>query len=190
MQIKTIATMVAVGCAATILTGCGVPQEEYDAKVTALDTAMKDIEGLKGKNADLESLLNSEKSKVRNTRIELDNATKRIATLKKAEAAAASALADEKSKVVSLEGKVSSAQAALASAQTQTADAESALNTLQAEYAKLKKRFESLQKNMNALNAAPKAAAPRRKAAPAPAQAPAPTAERSALDVLNDMSTK
>jgi len=183
MQIKTIAMMVAVGCAATILTGCGVPQEEYDAKVAALDTAMKDIEGLKGKKADLESLLNSEKSKVRNTRIELDNATKRIATLKKAEAAAASALADEKSKVVSLEGKVSSAQAALASAQTLTADAESALVALQAEYEKLLKRFESMQKNMNALSAPPKKAAPARVSAPAPA----PTAEKSALDVLNDM---
>jgi len=183
MQIKTIAMMVAVGCAATILTGCGVPQEEYDAKVTALDTAMKDIETLKGKNADLESLLNSEKSKVRNTRIELDNATKRIATLKKAEAAAASALADEKSKVVALESKVSSVQAALANAQAKTADTENALSALQAEYEKLKKRFESLQKNMNALRA-PKVAAPK-KAAPAPA--PVPTAEKSALDVLNEM---
>ena len=189
MQIKTITMMVAVGCVATILTGCGVPQEEYDSQVAALDTAMKDIEGLKGKNADLESLLNSEKSKVRNIRIELDSASKRIAALKKSEAKAASALADEKAKVASLGSKVSSAQSALTSAQAKAKEAQDALSALQAEYKKLQTRFSSLQKNMNSLGATSRAVAPK-KAAPAPASTQAPAAERTALDVLNDMSTK
>lgn len=190
MQIKSIAMMIAVGCAATMLTGCGVPQEDYDAKVAELNTAQKEIESLKGKKADLESLLNSEKSKVRRTNLDLSAASKRITALRTAEAEASSALADEKTKVVELESKLSSAQTVLATAKKQAAEATSALNSIEDEYNKLMIRFESLQKNMKALNASPRVATPKATPKVAPKAASAPSKEKTALDVLNEMSVQ
>lgn len=184
MQIKTIAMMMAMGCTVAVLTGCGVPKDQFEAKVAELDKATKEIETLKGKNADLESLLNSEKSKLRNAHADLDKAAKRIATLKQAEATASSALADQKALVQNLKSKLAAAQSSLSSAQSQTEEAKSALATLQEEYAKLKKRFEALQKNMKALTAPPQVSAPQ-SVAPAAAES---STEKSALDVLNEMS--
>ena len=179
MQMKTIAMMTAVGCAAAILTGCGVPQEDFDAKAAELTAAQTEIKGLEGKNADLESLLNSEQGKVRKKVAELKLANKNIAALKTSEAKTASTLADEKSKSAQLERKVSSAQSATSDAQDLTEKVETKLADLQEEYQKLQARFDQFEKNMNALTAPPKKAA-----------APAPESPKSAMDLLNEMSAE
>lgn len=182
MKMKSIAMMMVSGCALVMLTGCGVKQELFDAKVGELNTAWAEIETLKGKITDLESLLNAEKAKVQTGRIELDDATQRITAGQKKEAETASALADEKAKVIGLEKQIATAKTATASAQEATASVEAELATLQEEHKKLQVRFDQFETNMKALDtarnpvSAPKAVAPSK-----------PVAEKSALDILNDM---
>lgn len=185
MRTKTIAMTMVTGCALVMLVGCGVPKEEFEAKVGELNTAWTEIESLKGKNADLESLLNAEKAKVNAGRIELEDATARITASQKKEAETASALADEKAKVVGLEKEVATAQAATVSAQEGTAAVEVELAKLQEEYKKLQVRFEQFDSNMKALNNAQQGTS-----APKTAAAAKPAAEKSALDLLNEMSAK
>ena len=182
MQMKTIAMMAAVGCAVTILTGCGVPQEEHDAKIGELNTAWQEIESLKGKNTDLESLLNAEKAKLQTTRIELDDAAERIAASKTKQAETASALATEKAKIPELESKLSSEKAATIRAQEAATEAEDALAKLQEDYQKLQGRFDQFEKNMKVLNATQSAgSAPKASSSANPEDA-------TALDLLNQMS--
>jgi chromosome segregation ATPase len=179
MLTRKIAMMVAAGSAVAVLSGCGVPQEEHDAKVAELNDAWAEIETLKGKNADAESLLSKEKGKVRSTRIELDDASKRIADLKKKEAVAVSALADEKAKISDMESAVASAESSVAMAQDEASEAEATLGTLTDDYEKLKSDFEQYKRNMRSISGspAPKASAPK-----------ASGDSGSALDILNEMS--
>ena len=186
MQMKTIAMMAAVGCAVTLLTGCGVPQEEHDAKIAELNTAWQEIESQKGKNTDLESLLNAEKAKLRTTRIELDDAAERIAASQTKQAETATALATEKAKISKLESGLSSAKAATMRAQEAATETEDALAKLQEDYQKLQGRFDQFEKNMRALDGAQSVgAAP--KAAPK-ASGPAKSDSEAAMDLLNQMS--
>lgn len=180
MRMKTIAMMIAAGCAASILTGCGVPQEEHDAKIAELNTAWAEIEALKGSVADKESLLKAEQKKVKSARIELDESSKRISGLKEKEAQTASALADEKSKVEELEGNVASAQSAQAAAQDRVGEAEVELANLQEEYQKLQSRFDQFEKNMRSLSGS---SAPRK-------SDPNKSDSETALDLLNEMSVQ
>lgn len=186
MQMKTIAMMAAVGCAVTLLTGCGVPQEEHDAKIAELNTAWQEIESLKGKNTDLDSLLNAEKAKLRTARIELDDAAERITASKTKQAETASALASEKSKVSGLESDVSSAKAATMRAQEAASEVEAELAKLQKEHQKLQGRFDQFEKNMRALDSA-QAGRSAPKAAPK-ASGPAKSDAETAMDLLNQMS--
>jgi chromosome segregation ATPase len=181
-QMKKIAMLLAVGCAVSMLTGCGVPQEDHDAVLAELNAKMAEIEDLKGKNTDLDSLLNAEKAKVRTARIELDDATTRIKGLQQKEAQTASALADEKAKVAGLEGDLSSAKSATLTAQDETQAVEEELAQLKEEHKKLKGRFDQFEKNMNALNQAQEPAS-----APKAAASPKSDAE-AAMDLLNQMS--
>lgn len=178
MQKKTIAMMVVAGCAAMMLTGCGVKQEIHDAKVAELNTAWQEIEGLKGKNADLDSLLNAEKAKLSSTRTDLDAATGRIKKLTAKEAETASALADEKAKVADLSSDLSSAKAKATSAQEAADEAGTELATLQAAYKTLQARWNQFNKNMQTLGQ-PQSATP--------GAAVQEGDERSALDLLNEM---
>ena len=180
MKVRTIAMMMAVGCVATFLTGCGVPQEEHDAKLAELDAAWTEIEGLKGDLTDKESLLNAEKIKVKNGTLALASATEQINVSKKKEAETASALADEKSKSLKLENAVTSAKAATARANDETASVQDELANLQGEYEKLQSRFEQYQQNMTALNS-PSAA---------PSAGPVTTGGATSLDILNEISAQ
>ena len=182
MLTRKIAMMVVAGSVAVVLSGCGVPKEEHAATVAELNDALAQVETLKGKNADTESLLNKEKGKVRSTRIELDDASKRIATLKKKEAVAVSALATEKAKISDMESAVTSAESSAAMAQDESSELETKLASVTEMYEKLKSDFEQYKNNMRSITSspAPKASAP--KAAAAPAES------GSALDILNEMS--
>jgi chromosome segregation ATPase len=176
MQMKTIAMMAAVGCAATLLTGCGVKQEVHDAKITELNTAWAEIESLKGKNADIESLNEAEKAKQRTLRIELDDAEERIATSQTKQNELADELTAEKTKSVELEGAVSSAKAGAMQAQEVAATTQEALTKLEEAYIKLEARFEQFSKNMRTLDGS----------SPAPSKSDAATA----MELLNQMSTE
>ena len=39
MKVKAIVMMAVAGCAVSMLTGCGVPKEEHEAKLAELNTA-------------------------------------------------------------------------------------------------------------------------------------------------------
>jgi len=177
---KRIIMMVAAGCAIGLLTGCGVPQEEYDAKIGELNAAWAENETLNGKNTDLESLLKAEQGKVRSTRIELDDAGKRVAELKEKDAAAAKALADEKGKVSGLESDLAASTSAKGMAEDRSSEAESALAALQGKYDKLVADFEQFKKNMRSLGASVPAS-------PAPESDAGESASKTALDILDDM---
>ena len=49
MPMRRIVMMVMAGCMIGMLTGCGVPKEEHEAKVAELNAAWEEIETLKGK---------------------------------------------------------------------------------------------------------------------------------------------
>ena len=61
MPMRRIVMMVMAGCMVGMLTGCGVPQEEHEAKVAELNAAWEEIETLKGKIAELEDSLKTER---------------------------------------------------------------------------------------------------------------------------------
>ena len=182
MQMKTIAMMAAVSCAATLLTGCGVKQEVHDAKITELNTAWAEIESLKGINADIESLNEANKAKQRTLRIELDDAEERIATSQTKQNELASELTAEQTKSLELEGELSSAKAGAMQAQEVATTTQEALTLLQEAYIKLEARFEQFSKNMRALDGS--------SPAPAKADGPAKSDAETAMDLLNQMSTQ
>ncbi|RKX46522.1 MAG: hypothetical protein DRP64_03075 [Verrucomicrobia bacterium] len=185
---KRIIMMAAAGCVVGMLTGCGVPQEEHDAKIAELNTAWAEIETLKGKVTDTESLLKKEQGKVRDTRIKLDDASRRITELTEKEAVSAAALAAEKGKTAELESDAVSATSSLGMAQDRTTEVEAALATLQGEYEKLQIRFDELRKNILAIDGAssiPAASAP---AAAPKASGSGKSDSETALDLLNEMS--
>jgi chromosome segregation ATPase len=182
MKMKAIAMMAAVGCAVTMLTGCGVPKEDHEAKIAELNTAWQEIESLKGKNTDLESLLKAEQTKLRTARIELDDAAERISASQTKQAETASALATEKSKALGLESEVSSAKAETMSAQEAASEAEAALAKLQEDYKTLEGRFDQFSKNMQALDGT--------QSAPGSAHGSARSDAEAAMDLLNQMSTQ
>ena len=191
---RRVVMLVATVCVLGMLTGCGVPQEEYDAKIAELNDAWGEMDTLKGKVADLESLLKAEQGKTRSTRIELDDASKRIKELTEQEAATAKALAEEKGKVAELESGLASAKSAAGMAEDRTDEVQAALDTLQAQYDALKARFDQYVKNMRALGAEPPAEmavsspAPQTEAPAAePESAAAEPESESALDILDDM---
>lgn len=179
MQKRTIAMIAVVGCAVTMLTGCGVPQEEYDAKLGELNTAWQEIETLKGKNADTQSLLDAEKAKVRTARIEMDDASERIKTSQAKETETASALAAEKSKVSRLESSLTAEKARTMSAQEATDEVEMELAEAQEEIKLLLKRWKQLEDNLNTLDGTvgPDTSAPA-------------AGDKSALDLLNEMGAE
>ncbi len=188
---KRIVMMVVAGCAMGLLTGCGVPQEEYDAKIGELNAAWAEAETLKGKITDLESLLKAEQGKVRSTRIELDDAEKRITELTEKDAAAAKALADEKGKVSGLESDLAAAESAKGMAEDRSSEAETALAVLQGNYDKLLADFEQFKKNIRSLGGEEFIPAASTPVAAAPEAAPevddGESTPESALDILDDM---
>ncbi len=192
---RRIAMMVMAGCMVGMLTGCGVPKEEHEAKVAELNAAWEEIETLKGKIADTESLLKAEQGKVRNKGIQLDDTSKRLAELTEKEAATTKALADEKGRVVALESDLAAAKSAMGMAQDATSEVEAALAKLQAEYEQLQNRFDQLKKNMLSFGsgasipaeAPTAAAAPKADAAPQADDGAPKTDSKTAMDLLDEM---
>jgi chromosome segregation ATPase len=195
VNIKAMAMMVAAGCAVGMLTGCGIPEEEHNAKIAELNTAWQEIESLKGKNTDLDSLFNSEKAKLRTARIELEDTITRLKGSQKKEAVTASALASEKSTVAGLEKEVSSAKSATMRAKEETVEVEATLVALEEEHDALQVRFDQFNRNMQALSGAPtETAAPvvvvEELTLEEMVAEQAPTKPKTALDLLNEMGAQ
>jgi chromosome segregation ATPase len=190
MQVKRVAMMVAAGCAMGILSGCGIPEEEHNAMIAQMAAERAESEDqLNGKIADLESVVKSEKAKVRTARIELDDATERIKGLQQKSAETAKALATEKSKTSQLESDLATSKSTALAAQDQAMEAESKYNTLDVEHQELKRRFEMFQSNLSSLNTAPASGS---SASPSSSNAPAAapkTDSETAKSLLDQMST-
>jgi len=152
MQKKTIAMMLAAGSAIGMLTGCGVPEEEHLAALAAQEQAFDEAEDkLKQKIAEQETIIDNEKAKVREARINLDDNAERIKDLQQKSAETAKALATEKATVADLESQLKTAKSMASSAQEQADEWESKYNTLEVEYQDMKRRFEMFQKNLSAM---------------------------------------
>jgi len=183
---KRIVMMVVAGCAIGLLTGCGVPQEEYDAKIGELNAAAAEAEILNDKITDLESLLKAEQGKFNSKRIELDDAEKRITELTEKDAAAAKTLADEKGKVSELESDLAATKSAKGMAEDRSSEAETALAVLQGKYDKLLADYEQFKKNVRSLGGTeliPEASTPEA----APEADDGESSSKTALDILDDM---
>jgi chromosome segregation ATPase len=182
---KKVVLMLASVCAIGLLTGCGVPQEEHDAMIADLEAKhTAEVEALNIKVSDLESIVDSEKAKVRKTRIELDDATERISGLQQKSAETAKALATEKAKAAKLEGEIKTAKSMTTAAQEEAAQAVENYNTLDVEYQALKVRFENFQNNFGSSSTA---SAPAASSAPAaaPAEEKKPESAKSLLDEMS-----
>lgn len=196
MQKKTIAMMLATGCAITMLTGCGVPQEEHDAQIAELQTANQEVvDQLNGKLVDMESLLKSEKTKLRKSRIELDNASEEIKSINQKQTDASKQLATEKTRAAKAERELTSAKSRIMAAQDETQVANDKLAETEEQLADMTRRFEQFRTNMQALSSpAPTASSSVEEVADIEvvefAVETEPATTRSALDILNEMSAE
>lgn len=154
MQKKTVAMMAVMGCAAAMLSGCGIKQEVYDAKVTELDAAWLEIKGLKGQIEDGKALLDNKKKELRTAVQAAEIEADKLKDAKTKEAATASALAAEKTTVSGLERKLSSAKSSADRARKDADKAEGDLETLQGAYAVLNARWKQFEDNLSALDKA------------------------------------
>lgn len=189
MPIRRIVMMVMAGCMVGMLTGCGVPQEEFDAKVAELDAAAETNNMLTAKVEDLGTQLNAEKSNVRSMQLKLDDANKSLSEMEAKDVASAQALATEQGKVADLESALSTLKSAKQLADDQISELEAALAELQAEYENLQHRFGQLKKNMLSFGEGGSSPAVQPQASSAPqTSGKAPAADsKSALDLLDEM---
>lgn len=189
MPIRRIVMMVMAGCMVGMLTGCGVPQEEFDAKVAELDAAAETNNMLTAKVEDLGTQLNAEKSKGRSMQLKLDDANKSLSEMEAKDVASAQALVAEQGKVADLESALSTLKSAKQLADDQISELEAALAELQAEYENLQHRFGQLKKNMLSFGEGGSSPAVQPQASSAPqTSGKAPAADsKSALDLLDEM---
>ncbi len=149
MQIKKIAMLVVAGCAIGMLTGCGIPEEEHNAAIKQLQDQMAKMEeDLNGTIADKESLLKSEKAKVRTARIELDDASERIKALQSKNTESSKELIAAQGKLAKAEEDLAASKSKALTAQDKAIEAETKYNALSVEHDELKRRFEDFKKNM------------------------------------------
>lgn len=203
MHIKSIAMLVAAGCALGMLTGCGVPQKEHDAIVAQLNAAAQANEdALNVTLADTQSLLEAEQAKTRKLQIELNDSAERIGELQSSADELTDSLAAEQSKVSQLESDLAAVTATVASSRQQARDAENARNIMELEKQETQRRFDMLRAALLDLNnknpddlqiklivddmSAPSEAASTTESAPAPAASDADSLS-GLLDEMENM---
>ncbi|MDH3981588.1 MAG: hypothetical protein OES84_01665 [Kiritimatiellaceae bacterium] len=181
---KKIAMMLAAGCAIGMLTGCGIPEEEHNAMIADLEAKhAKEVDKLTGDIADKDSIIKSEKAKVRTGRIELDDASERIKGLQQKSAETTKELATTKAKLKQIETDIASAKSATLAAQDQAMEADKKFNALEVEYKELKKQLENYRKNMGSFGGSSSSTT-----ASAPADKDAPkTDSQKASSLLDEM---
>ena len=188
MQNKTIAMIVAAGCAITMLTGCGIPEEEHNMIIAELEQKhAAEVDALNGTIGEKDDIIKAEKAKVRQNRIELDDASTRIKDLQEKTKLVEKGLATEKAKVAGLESDLKTSKSMTAAASDRAMEAENSYSTLDVEYQELKRRFEMFQKNLNSISEPASAAAPAGEPAAMMDDAPKTDAKK-ASSLLDEMS--
>lgn len=140
-----------------LIAGCGVPQEEHDALVLQMQTEKAELEAnLNTKISELESIVKSEKAKVKSHRLEMDNAERKIKDLQTKNAQSVKDLAKTKSEITSLKRSLSRAEDARDRSEKKVSETESQLNSVQAEKDQLQLRFDQLVRNLNGEDASEK----------------------------------
>ena len=140
-----------------LIAGCGVPQEEHDALVLQMQTEKAELEAnLNTKISELESIVKSEKAKVKSHRLEMDNAERKIKDLQTKNAQSVKDLAKTKSEITSLKRSLNRAEDARDRSEKKVSETESQLNSVQAEKDQLQFRFDQLIRNMNGEDASEK----------------------------------
>ena len=112
-----------------LIAGCGVPQEEHDALVLQMQTEKAELEAnLNTKISELESIVKSEKAKVKSHRLEMDNAERKIKDLQTKNAQSVKDLAKTKSEITSLKRSLNRAEDARDRSEKKISETESQLN--------------------------------------------------------------
>ena len=133
-----------------LLNGCGVPQEEHDAIVIQLQSELTDFKSdTEQRISELESIVKSEKAKVKSHRLEMDNADRKLRELQQKNADSVRDIAKAKSEIVSLKREIERSDSAKERAQLATSKTEEELAEVVAERDDLKFRFDQLINNLN-----------------------------------------
>ena len=128
-----------------LLNGCGVPQEEHDAIVIQLQSELTDFKSdTEQRISELESIVKSEKAKVKSHRLEMDNADRKLRELQQKNADSVRDIAKAKSEIVSLKREIERSDSAKERAQLATSKTEEELAEVVAERDDLKFRFDQL----------------------------------------------
>ena len=138
-----------------LLNGCGVPQEEHDAIVIQLQSELTDFKlDTEQRISELESIVKSEKAKVKSHRLEMDNAERKLRELQQKNADSVRDIAKAKSEIVSLKREIERSDSAKERAQLATSKTEEELAEVVAERDDLKFRFDQLINNLNGVEEA------------------------------------
>ncbi len=184
MQKRTVAIMAVMGCAVAMLTGCGIKQEVFDAKVVELDTANQEIEALNGTIVDKDSLMENKKGELRTANAKLEEQVAEISKANAKAAETASELEIEKTKVSGLEGRLESAKSSATRARKATDEVDAELETLQEAYTVLNARWDQFEENLNTLD---KTVGPAADAPMVAIEEDAGVEGKTAMEMLNDL---
>ena len=138
-----------------LLNGCGVPQEEHDAIVIQLQSELTDFKSdTEQRISELESIVKSEKAKVKSHRLEMDNADRKLRELQQKNADSVRDISKAKSEIISLKREIERADSAKERAQLAASKTEEELAEVEAERDDLKFRFDQLINNLNGVEEA------------------------------------
>ena len=153
MQIKSIAMIVIAGCAIGMLTGCGVPQEEYDAMVAQLTSEKETaVNEMQTKLDDTTSLLTAEKTRTSSLNSDLRDSTVLNDELKQANDELKATIEDANGQISTLESQLATARASIRTAQDRATAAENGRSQAEMETRNTERRFNELILNLINLN--------------------------------------
>lgn len=132
------------------MSGCGVPQEEHDAKIKQLLTNhTNDVIALKADISELDEVVKSEKTKAKAHRIEIDSADRKLKELQKKNAESIKELASAKTDITSLKRRLEREEDAKDRAQADARSLKNQLNQALSDRDEVQKRYDQLIDNLN-----------------------------------------
>jgi len=148
MQKKTVIRIMMVGCAAMLLTGCGIPKEDYDKVVKQVADRDKEITALKDEIAKGKEDLASEQAKSRRFEADVSVVKDEVKKVQGELSAEKTKAADAQQKVSALESELSTSKSEVARVQAALSESETALKELNGKYQNMVKRWEQFEKNL------------------------------------------
>lgn len=150
---KAIATMAMAGCVIGLLTGCGVPQDKYDAMVAQLTNEKTEMEtSLRATITENETALNSEKAKSRKLQNDLNDSVERIKELNASSAEMNASVDGLKQQIADAQADLADVKDDLATAVQDKMDLLDQCDSLKMEAKEVQRRFDMLRAALLKLN--------------------------------------